>query len=112
MKKVEAIIRSSKFEAVKEALHKIDVNFFIYSAVQGVGNKSSETSVYRGVSYSAESIRRTKLEILLRDENVDPVIDAIIKTARTGEVGDGKITVQNIEHLVRIRTGEESDEGL
>ena len=112
MKKVEAIIRTSKFEQVKNALHDIEVNFFTYYPVHGVGNASSETSVWRGVTYSSESIRRTKLEIILQDQNVDKVVKAITETARTGDVGDGKILVQNVEYLVRVRTGEESEEGI
>ena len=112
MKKVEAVIRTSKFEDVKKALHDLEVNFFIYYPIHGVGNKSSETSVWRGVTYDSESIRRTKIEILLQDQNVEKVVAAISKIARTGAVGDGKIQVSNIEQLVRIRTGEVSDEGL
>lgn len=112
MKKVEAVIRTSKFEQVKKALHEIEVNFFTYYPISGVGNTESQTSLWRGVKYSSESIRRTKVEILLQDENVDKVIKTISDAARTGEVGDGKITVIPVEHLVRIRTGEESEEGL
>lgn len=112
MKKVEAVIRSSKFEQVKQALHEIEVNFFIYYPVHGVGNTDSETSVWRGVTYAAESIRRTKLEILLQDQNVEKVIKAICDNARTGDIGDGKVLVENVEYLIRVRTGEESHEGL
>jgi len=105
MKKIEAVIRSSKFLEVKEALKKMGILFFTYTDVKGVGNQPSEKAVYRGVEYDLGFIARTKLEIVV-SEKVDEVIKCIADTCKTGELGDGKIFVYDIEDCVRIRTGE------
>jgi len=111
MKKIEAIIRKSKFDEVKEALHLIEVNFFSYWDVTGVGNEK-EGHVYRGVSYSTSDIQRRFLSIVVSDPFLDITVDAIIKTAGTGVVGDGKIFVSDIEETYRIRTKEKGSDAL
>ncbi|WP_438978092.1 P-II family nitrogen regulator [Polaribacter sp.] len=105
MKKIEAIIRKSKFSAVKKALHEVDVNFFSYWDVTGLGNEK-EAHVYRGVSYSTSDIQRRHLSIVVNDDFEQITIDALLKSAATGEVGDGKIFVSDIKEAYRIRTGE------
>jgi nitrogen regulatory protein P-II 1 len=111
MKKIEAIIRKSKFDEVKNALKDVGIDFFSYWDVRGIG-KSRQERVYRGRSYDTSVIERTVLSIIVRDKNLKKTIDCIIKTAKTGEIGDGKIFVSNIETSYRIRTGEEGDESL
>ena len=105
MKKIETIIRKSKFDEVKEALHRIEVNFFSYWDVTGVGNEK-QGHVYRGVSYSTSDIQRRFLSIVVSDPFLEITVDSILKSAATGEVGDGKIFVSNIEESYRIRTKE------
>jgi nitrogen regulatory protein P-II 1 len=111
MKKIEAIIRKSKFEDVKAALHAVDIDFFTYWDATGVG-KSTEKMIFRGKSYDTSKINRTMLSIIVRDQNAAKTIKAIEMAARTGELGDGKIFVSNIEEVYRIRTGEEGPEAL
>ena len=111
MKKIEAIIRKSKFSKVKEALHDVEVNFFTYWDVTGVGNEK-EGHVYRGVSYSTSDIQRRHLSIVVNDDFEEITIKAIIEASSTGQVGDGKIFVSEIKDAYRIRTGEKGRETL
>ncbi len=111
MKKVEAIIRKSRFEDVKDALHEIEVNFFSYWDVTGVGNEK-EGHVYRGISYSTSDIQRRFISIVISDEFLEKTVEALMKSARTGNVGDGKIFVSEISEAYRIRTGEEGYAGI
>jgi nitrogen regulatory protein P-II 1 len=111
MKKVEAIIRKSKFSVVKKALHEVGVNFFSYWDVTGLGNEK-EGHVYRGVSYSTSDIQRRYLSIVVNDDFLDVTIKAILEAGATGEVGDGKIFVSDISEAYRIRTGEKGGETL
>lgn len=111
MKKIEAIIRKSKFSTVKKSLHEIGVNFFSYWDVTGIGNEK-EGHVYRGVSYSTSDIQRRYLSIVVNDEFEQKTIDAIIQAAGTGELGDGKIFVSHIDEAYRIRTGEKGSDSL
>lgn len=111
MKKVEAIIRKSKFEEVKKALHEADIDFFTYWDVTGVG-KEKEGHIFRGAVFEANRIQRRMLSIVVRDQNLKKTVDAIIKSAWTGVIGDGKIFVSNIEDVIRIRTHEEGPEAL
>lgn len=104
MKKIEAIIRKSKFSAVKDSLHEVGVNFFSYWDVTGLGNEK-EGHVYRGVSYSTSDIQRRYLSIVVNDDFEEVTIKTIIKAASTGDVGDGKIFVSDINEAYRIRTG-------
>lgn len=105
MKKIETIIRKSKFRAVKEALHEVGVNFFSYWDVTGLGNEKVG-HVYRGVSYSTSDIQRRYLSIVVNDDFEEITIKALLSSAATGEVGDGKIFVSEIKECYRIRTGE------
>lgn len=111
MKKIEAIIRKSKYSAVKKALHDVGVNFFSYWDVTGLGNEK-KGSVYRGVSYSTSDIQRRYLSIVVNDEFEEVTINTILEAARTGDVGDGKIFVSDISECYRIRTGEKGGQTL
>lgn len=111
MKKVEAIIRKSKFDEVKKALHEIEVNFFSYWDVTGVGNEK-QGHVYRGITYSTTDIQRRYLVIVVSDEFLEKTVNTLIKTAATGNVGDGKIFVSQILEAYRIRTGESGYAGI
>lgn len=111
MKKIEAIIRKSKYSAVKEALHEVGVNFFSYWDATGRGNEK-EGHVYRGVTYSTSDIQRRYLSIVVNDEFEEVTIKAILEAGATGEVGDGKIFVSDITDCYRIRTGEKGGQTL
>jgi len=111
MKKIEAIIRKSKFDEVKIALHENGIDFFSFWEVTGVG-KALESRVYRGIAYDTSSIERVILSIVVRNINLDRTVITILKAAKTGEVGDGKIFVSDIEESYRIRTEEKGDESL
>lgn len=111
MKKVETIIRKSKFSAVKKALYEVGVNFFSYWDVTGIGNEK-EGHVYRGVSYSTSDIQRRYLSIVVNDDFEEVTIQAILQSAATGEVGDGKIFVSEIKESYRIRTGKKGGDTL
>lgn len=112
MKKIEAIIRTSCFTPVKDSLHKCGIDFFTFEDVKGVGNQKTEKTVYRGQEYDLGSIARTKLTIVATNDKVDEIIDTILSSARTGEIGDGKIFVSNIEQVIRIRSGEKDAAAL
>lgn len=111
MKKIEAIIRKTKFEEVKETLHDNGIEFFSFWEARGIG-MARESRVYRGIAYDTSSIERLYLQIVVRDSNLEKTIDSILESAATGEVGDGKIFISNIDESIRIRTGERGDESL
>ncbi|WP_010134712.1 P-II family nitrogen regulator [Ochrovirga pacifica] len=111
MKKIEAIIRKSKFSEVKEALHEVGVNFFSYWDVTGLGNEKVG-KVYRGVSFSTNDIQRRYLSIIVNDDFEQITVETLLKTAATGEVGDGKLFVSDVKETYRIRTGEKGGETL
>ncbi|MFI3239707.1 MAG: P-II family nitrogen regulator [Bacteroidales bacterium] len=111
MKKIEAIIRKTKFDDVKEALIAADIEWFSHYDVRGVG-KARQERVYRGVIYDTSVIERTLISIVVREKNVARTVKAIQETAQTGEVGDGRIFVIPIDDAVRIRTGEHGDLAL
>ncbi len=111
MKKIEAIIRKTKFDDVKEALLSVDIEWFSYYDVRGEG-KMRQARIYRGVMYNTSCIERVLLNIVVRDKNVEKTIAAIQKAAQTGEIGDGRIFVIPVEDAVRIRTGERGDIAL
>ncbi|KAA1245623.1 P-II family nitrogen regulator [Aquimarina sp. RZ0] len=111
MKKIEAIIRKSKFKEVKDALHEIEVNFFTYWDVTGVGNEK-KGHVYRGISYSTSDIQRRYLSVVVTDEFEEKTVQAIINSAKTGDVGDGKVFVSDIQNTYRIRTGEHGNQAV
>ena len=111
MKKIEAIIRKTKFEDVKEALLAADIEWFSYFDVRGEG-KMRQARIYRGVMYDTSSIERVLISIVVRDKNVEKAVAAIQGAARTGEIGDGRIFIIPIEDSIRIRTGERGDIAL
>lgn len=105
MKRIEAIIRPGKLDEVKNALSTYGVNGLTVTQVIGCGKQKGHTQVYRGVEYAVHLIPKVKLEIVVKDEAVDEIIKIIAQEARTGEIGDGKIFVSNVENAVTIRTG-------
>lgn len=111
MKKIEAIIRKTKFDDVKEALIEADIEWFSYSEVRGVG-KDREERIYRGIIYDTSSVERYLLSIIVRDINVEKAIQAIQKAAYTGEIGDGRIFIFPAEDAISIRTGKRGDDTL
>ena len=111
MKKIEAIIRKTRFEDVKEALLAADIEWFSYYDVRGEG-KMRQARIYRGVMYDTSSIERVLVSIVVRDKNVEKVVAAIQQAARTGEIGDGRIFIIPLEDAIRIRTGERGDIAL
>lgn len=111
MKKIEAIIRRTKFDDVKDALLAADIEWFSYYEVRGVG-KMREARIYRGVAYDTSSIERMLLSIVVRDKNVEKTVQAVTKAVYTGEIGDGRIFIIPVEDSIRIRTGERGDIAL
>ncbi|MDP4292114.1 MAG: P-II family nitrogen regulator [Bacteroidota bacterium] len=111
MKKIEAIIRRSKFEEVKEALHETDIQWFSYWDITGTGMEK-EGLVVRGQVFESSYIQRRMLSIVVREQNLDRTIKAIMKSAWTGDMGDGKIFVSTIEETYRIRNGEKGSNAL
>ena len=111
MKKIEAIIRKSKFDEVVKALHDAEVYFFSYWDVTGVGNEKIG-NVYRGITYSTSDIQRRYLSIIVSDSFLDRTVEAILKSASTDNVGDGKIFISDIKEAYRIRTGEKGNQSL
>jgi nitrogen regulatory protein P-II 1 len=111
MKKIEAIIRKTKFDDVREALDAIDIEWFSYYDVRGVG-KARQGRIYRGVVYDTSYIERTLISIIVRDKNVEKTVKAIQQSAYTGEIGDGRIFIINVDDAIRIRTNERGDIAL
>lgn len=112
MKKIVAIIRPGKLDSVKDALGTHGVNGLTVTQVIGCGKQKGNTQVYRGVEYTIHLIPKVKIEIVVMDQYVEEVIQAITKEARTGEIGDGKIFVSNVENAYTIRTGETGEKAL
>jgi nitrogen regulatory protein P-II 1 len=106
MKKVEAIIKPFKLDEVREALSEIGVTGLTVTEVKGFGRQKGHTELYRGAEYVVDFLPKVKVEVVLADNQVDAAIEAIIKAAHTGKIGDGKIFVTAVEQVVRIRTGE------
>ena len=111
MKKIEAVIRRTKLDDVKEALLNADIEWFSYYDVRGIG-KTREGRIYRGVVYDTSSIERILISIIVRDKNVEKTVNAIMQSAHTGEIGDGRIFIIPVEDAIRIRTGERGDIAL
>lgn len=105
MKKVEAIIRKTKFDEVREELHKVGVDFLTFWDARGTG-QASEKRVYRGIKYDTSTIERMYITFFCNDEFVDPAVKTIMETARTGDIGDGRIFILDVDDAYRIRTGE------
>ncbi len=108
MKKIEAIIRHVKLEEVKEALSQQGIQGMTVTEVRGFGRQRGHTEMYRGTEYTVDFLPKIKIEVIVADEDLPGVVDTITRTAKTGQVGDGKIFVSNLEEIVRIRTGESS----
>ncbi len=106
MKLVTAIVKPFKLDEVKEALRSIGVNGLTVTEVQGFGRQRGHTEVYRGAEYQVDFVPKVKVEVLAEEDQVQPVVDAILKTARTGKIGDGKVFVTPVDQVWRIRTGE------
>jgi nitrogen regulatory protein PII len=112
MKRIEAIIKPFKLDEVKEALSRVGVQGLTVSEVKGFGRQKGHTELYRGAEYRLEFLPKVKLELLVDDGDVDDVVKAIIGAARTGQIGDGKIFIMAVDHIVRIRTGEHGPDAL
>ena len=112
MKKIEAIIKPFKLEEVKDALIKLGIGGMTVSEVRGFGQQKGETEIYRGTEYVVDFLPKIKIEVVVRDEDAEKVIETIANTARTGRVGDGKIFVIPVEDVVRIRTGERGEQAV
>jgi len=112
MKKVEAIIQPSRFEAVKEALFELGVEGVTITEVRGHGRQKGHTEVYRGREYVVDLLPKIKLEIVLPDALAEKVVGAIMKAAKTGNIGDGKIFISRFEEAIRIRNGDRGDAAL
>jgi nitrogen regulatory protein P-II 1 len=112
MKKVEAIIRHFKAEDVKNALTKSGIVGMTVTEVRGFGRQKGHTEMYRGAEYKVDFVPKIKVEVIVPDEKLQATLDAIIQSAQTGQVGDGKIFISNMENAVRIRTGESGDAAL
>ncbi len=112
MKKVEAIIRPFKLDEVKIALVNAGIVGMTVSEVRGFGRQKGQTERYRGSEYTVEFLQKLKVEIVVEDSQVDMVIEKVIAAARTGEIGDGKIFVYPVDHIIRIRTGERDLEAV
>ncbi len=112
MKKIEAIIKPFKLEEVKEGLNNKEILGLTVSEVKGYGRQKGHTELYRGAEYIIDFLPKMKIEVVVPDERVDEVIDAIIETAKTGKIGDGKIFVSDMSNAYRIRTGETGEEAL
>lgn len=112
MKKIEAIIKPFKMEHVKEALAEIGIEGMTVTEVKGFGRQKGHTEIYRGSEYTVDFLPKVKVEIVVADENVKRVTDTVIKAAKTGKIGDGKVFVLPIEEAIRIRTDETGDQAI
>ena len=112
MKKIEAIIKPFKLDDVREALSDLGITGMTVTEVRGFGRQKGHTELYRGAEYMVDFLPKVKMEIVVPDDLLEPCLDAIIETAQTGKIGDGKIFVYEIERVVRIRTGEENEEAI
>jgi len=112
MKKIEAIIKPFKLDDVREALSEIGITGMTAIEVKGFGRQKGHTELYRGAEYVIDFLPKVKIDIVIKDEQVDNCIEAITNAARTGKIGDGKIFVSNVDRVIRIRTGEEGDDAI
>ncbi len=112
MKKVEAIIKPFKLEEVKEALQAVGVQGLTVSEVKGFGRQKGHKELYRGAEYVVEFLPKVKLEVVVSDDDLTPVVEAIVKSASSGRIGDGKIFVIPVEEAIRIRTSETGDAAI
>ena len=112
MKKIETIIKPFKLEELKDALHELNISGMTVSEVKGFGRQKGHTEIYRGAEYMVDFIPKVKVEIIIEEERIESVIEAIIAAVRTGKIGDGKIFVLPVEKIIRIRTGETDKEAI
>jgi nitrogen regulatory protein P-II 1 len=112
MKKIEAVIKPFKLDEVREALSEIGVAGLTVTEVKGFGRQKGHTELYRGSEYVVDFLPKVKVEVVIGDSLLDAAIDAIIKAARTGKIGDGKIFVSDVSHVIRIRTGETDESAI
>ena len=112
MKKIEAVIKPFKLDEVREALSEIGANGLTVTEVKGFGRQKGHTELYRGAEYVVDFLPKIKIELVVTDEMVEAAMEAIIKAAHTGKIGDGKIFVSGIEQVVRIRTGETGESAV
>ena len=112
MKKIEAIIKPFKLEDVKEALSGLGVEGMTVSEVKGFGRQKGHTEIYRGSEYTVDFLPKIKVEVVVVDSQAGPAVDAIVKAAKTGKIGDGKVFVSSIENAIRIRTEEAGDRAV
>lgn len=112
MKKIEAVVRHYKLEEVKDALTEVGVKGMTVTEVRGFGRQKGHKEQYRGAEYTVDFLPKVKLEVIVADEDAKAVIDTLLTTARTGQIGDGKIFVTNLEEAIRIRTGETGSDSL
>jgi nitrogen regulatory protein P-II 1 len=112
MKKIEAVIKPFKLDEVRESLSEIGVNGLTVTEVKGFGRQKGHTELYRGAEYVVDFLPKIKIELVVADDMVEPAIEAIIKAAHTGKIGDGKIFVTNVEQVLRIRTGETGESAV
>ena len=112
MKMVSAIIKPFKLDEVREALSGMGVQGITVTEVKGFGRQKGHTELYRGAEYVVDFLPKVKIEVVVPDKQVEQVLDAIVKSARTGKIGDGKIFVTSVEHVVRIRTGETNEAAI
>ena len=112
MKKIEAIIKPFKLEEVKDALGEVGIEGMTVSEVKGFGRQKGHTEIYRGSEYTVDFLPKIKLEIVVGDENLDEAVAAIVKSAKTGKIGDGKVFVSTIEEAIRIRTEEKGEQAI
>ena len=112
MKKIEAIIKPFKLEEVKDALSEVGIEGMTVSEVKGFGRQKGHTEIYRGSEYTVDFLPKIKIELVAADDHVESAVSAILKGAKTGKIGDGKIFVSPVEDAVRIRTGEKADQAI
>jgi nitrogen regulatory protein P-II 1 len=112
MKKIEAIIKPFKLEEVKEALHELGIQGMTVHEAKGFGRQKGHTEIYRGSEYTVDFLPKLKIETVVTDEQMEPAVAAIIKAARTGKIGDGKIFVTSVDQVLRIRTGETNEAAI
>ncbi len=112
MKKIEAVIRHFKLEDIKNALTEIGVGGMTISEVRGFGRQKGHTEMYRGTEYAVDFVPKVKLEVVCSDANLQMVLDTIMRSAQTGQIGDGKIFVTDLQNVIRIRTGEQGEDAL
>ena len=112
MKKIEAVIKPFKLDEVREALSEVGVTGLTVTEVKGFGRQKGHTELYRGAEYVVDFLPKIKIEVVVANTTVESAIDAIVKSARTGKIGDGKIFVTSVEHVVRIRTGETDESAI